>query len=403
MSDILEMPTLLSQGYGQIAKMIMADERMTCEAKCIYSLLASFSGAGCAPYPSVEYQLRKLHLSRQRYYRHRRFLTAFGYLVIEQTRDDSHRGNNRYVLSYAPKVNTVELARLRDEWGDKLDPYLAPEKVEALLAAEPREAWEGFERNTRSELRSQNVTVGDDSRNPRSELRSQNATVAIAQESPRSELQSRFLTVENVTTNINRINNGEKQACRPVFPAPPGAGKRAAESRRAPSKAGGQEERREKDRHEPDGFEELAASWPKPVRDRAAAAEAYAAALASGLDPSGIKRAAERYLKAYRAEHPEGEIRYFKQLGPWLLAQDGLGFYARRPKAKRRRPDEPAPSGGGADRNRARSVKLAELSACELRARLAGDEDAADRAAAQREALLAEIEQEGKGGAPCRC
>lgn len=385
MSDILEMPTLLSQGYGQIAKMIMADERMTCEAKCIYSLLASFSGAGCAPYPSVEYQLRKLHLSRQRYYRHRRFLTAFGYLVIEQTRDDSHRGNNRYVLSYAPKVNTVELARLRDEWGDKLDPYLAPEKVEALLAVEPREAWEGFERN------------------PRSELRSQNVTVAIAQENPRSELQSRFLTVENVTTNINRINNGEKQACRPVFPAPPRAGKPAAESRCAPSKAGGQAERRESARHEPEGFDELAASWPKPVRDREGAAEAYAAALASGLDPAGIKRAAERYLKAYRAEHPEGEIRYVKQLGPWLLAQDGLGFYARRPKAKPRRPCEPAPSGGGADRNRARSVKLAELSACELRARLAGDEDAADRAAAQREALLAEIEQEGKGGAPCRC
>lgn len=385
MSDILEMPTLLSQGYGQIAKMIMADERMTCEAKCIYSLLASFSGAGCAPYPSVEYQLRKLHLSRQRYYRHRRFLTAFGYLVIEQTRDDSHRGNNRYVLSYAPKVNTVELARLRDEWGDKLDPYLAPEKVEALLAAEPREAWEGFERNTRSELQSQNVTV------------------AIAQENPRSELQSRFLTVENVTTNINRINNGEKQACRPVFPAPPRAGKPAAESRCAPSKAGGQAERRESARHEPEGFDELAASWPKPVRDREGAAEAYAAALASGLDPAGIKRAAERYLKAYRAEHPEGEIRYVKQLGPWLLAQDGLGFYARRPKAKPRRSCEPAPSGGGADRNRARSVKLAELSACELRARLAGDGDAADRAAAQREVLLAEIEQEGKGGAPCRC
>ena len=71
--DVLATPDLLSQGYGQIAKMIMADERMTCEAKCIYSLLASFSGGGCAPYPSVEYQLRKLHLSRQRYYRHRRF------------------------------------------------------------------------------------------------------------------------------------------------------------------------------------------------------------------------------------------------------------------------------------------------------------------------------------------
>lgn len=187
------------------------------------------------------------------------------------------------------------------------------------------------------------------------------------------------------------------------FPRPPRAGKPAAESRCAPSKAGGQAERRESARHEPEGFDELAASWPKPVRDREGAAEAYAAALASGLDPAGIKRAAERYLKAYRAEHPEGEIRYVKQLGPWLLAQDGLGFYARRPKEKRRRPSKPVPSCADAEPNRARSVKLAELSACELRARLAGDEDAADRAAAQREALLAEIEQEGKGGAPCRC
>ena len=46
MSDTLEMPTLLSQGYGQIAKMVTVDERMTCEAKCIYALLASFSGGG---------------------------------------------------------------------------------------------------------------------------------------------------------------------------------------------------------------------------------------------------------------------------------------------------------------------------------------------------------------------
>ena len=42
MSDTLVMPTLLSQGYGQIAKMVTVDERMTCEAKCIYALLAKF-------------------------------------------------------------------------------------------------------------------------------------------------------------------------------------------------------------------------------------------------------------------------------------------------------------------------------------------------------------------------
>lgn len=375
MSDTLVMPTLLSQGYGQIAKMVTVDERMTCEAKCIYALLASFSGGGTTAFPSIDFQCRVLHICRERYYKHRRFLTALGYLTVSQGKDGGKMLNNRYALSFAPKPDPAELAKLKEEWGPKLDKYISPALLASYGACEvPREA--------------DPAQVGGEngfSQNPRS--------------APRSE----FPTAEIPTTIINSVIIGEKQACRPVFPAPPGTGEPAAESRRAPSKAGGQAERREKACHEPEGFDELAASWPKPVRDREGAAEAYAAALASGLDPAGIKRAAERYLKAYRAEHPEGEIRYVKQLGPWLLAQDGLGFYARRPKEKRRLPGEPAPSCAGAKPNRARSVKLAELSACELRARLAGDEDAADRAAAQREALLAEIEQEGKGGAPCRC
>lgn len=328
--DVLAMPDLLSQGYGQIAKMIMADERMTCEAKCIYSLLASFSGGGCAPYPSVEYQLRKLHLSRQRYYRHRRFLTAFGYLVVEQTRDDSHRGNNRYVLSYAPKVDAGELARLRDEWGGKLDQYLAPEEVEALLAAERRGPREGSERNPRSELQSQNVTVGGDSRNPSSELRSQNVTVATPQENPRSELQSRFLTVENVTTNINTINKGKPD--QPASPAP------QVEAGEPPAAGGAAGE------PEPEGFAELAATWPKPVgaRERPECAEAYGRALAEGRTPRQVAEAAERYLRAYRAEHPGGEIRYVKRLKDWLVRQDGLMFYGKRPARRPpRRPEAP--------------------------------------------------------------
>ena len=396
MSDILEMPNLLSQGYGQIAKMVTVDERMTCEAKCIYALLASFSGGGTTAFPSIDYQCRVLHISKKRYYKHRRFLTALGYLTVIPNKNGGKITNNRYALSFAPNPDPVELARLKDEWGTKLDEFIPSD----LFASY------GVSDDSRKANADENDIENGPLQNPRSVPRCRFDTTVSdlgKQNNPRSVPRCRFAYKENSTTNINSLNNAEKQACRPVFPAPPGAGKPAAESRRAPSKAGGQAERREKPRHEPEGFDELAASWPKPVRDREGAAEAYAAALASGLDPAGIKRAAERYLKAYRAEHPEGEIRYVKQLGPWLLAQDGLGFYARRPKAKPRRSCEPAPSGGGADRNRARSVKLAELSACELRARLAGDEDAADRAAAQREALLAEIEQEGKGGAPCRC
>ena len=64
MSDTLVMPTLLSQGYGQIAKMVTVDERMTCEAKCIYALLASFSGGGTTAFPSIDFQCRVLHICR---------------------------------------------------------------------------------------------------------------------------------------------------------------------------------------------------------------------------------------------------------------------------------------------------------------------------------------------------
>ena len=95
---------------------------------------------------------------------------------------------------------------------------------------------------------------------------------------------------------------------------------------------------------EPEGFAELAASWPKPVpgAQRADCAEAYRRALAEGRTPRQVADAAERYLAAYRAEHPNGEIRYVKRLKDWLERQDGLGFYGKRPSRRPlRRPETP--------------------------------------------------------------
>ena len=141
MSDTLVMPTLLSQGYGQIAKMVTVDERMTCEAKCIYALLASFSGGGTTAFPSIDFQCRVLHICRERYYKHRRFLTALGYLTVSQGKDGGKMLNNRYALSFAPKPDPAELAKLKEEWGPKLDKYISPALLASYGACEvPREA-----------------------------------------------------------------------------------------------------------------------------------------------------------------------------------------------------------------------------------------------------------------------
>lgn len=214
MSDTLVMPTLLSQGYGQIAKMVTVDERMTCEAKCIYALLASFSGGGTTAFPSIDFQCRVLHICRDRYYKHRRFLTALGYLTVSQDKDGGKMSNNRYALSFAPKPDPAELAKLKEEWGPKLDKYISP----ALLASYgacgvPREA--------------DPARVGgenDFSQNPRSAPavgKPDHGADLGKRQNPRSVPQSEFPTTENPTTIINSVIIGEKQACRPVFPAPP--------------------------------------------------------------------------------------------------------------------------------------------------------------------------------------
>ena len=231
MSDTLVMPTLLSQGYGQIAKMVTVDERMTCEAKCIYALLASFSGGGTTAFPSIDFQCRVLHICRERYYKHRRFLTALGYLTVSQGKDGGKMLNNRYALSFAPKPDPAELAKLKEEWGPKLDKYISPALLASYGACEvPREAdpaqvggENGFSQNPRSAPAVGKPDHGAD---------------LGKQQNPRSAPQSEFPTAENPTTIINSVIIGEKQACRPVFPAPPGAGEPAAESCSAPSKAG---------------------------------------------------------------------------------------------------------------------------------------------------------------------
>ena len=319
--DVLVLPELFSKGYGQISKMIMCDTRLTCEAKCIYSLLASFSGAGNAPYPSVEYQCRTLHLGENRYYKHRRFLTAFGYLVIKQTHAGTRFASNRYELSFRPEIDAGELRKLREEWGDKLDQFIDPDAVRAILVAAAGAA----ERPQESPPRSPSLQ-NEGAESPRSAPSLQNEGT----ESPRSAPYLHFACTENEGTINNSLIKSKPD--QPASLAP------QVEAGGAPAAGGAAGE------PEPEGFAELAATWPKPVgaRERPECAEAYGRALAEGRTPRQVAEAAERYLRAYRAEHPGGEIRYVKRLKDWLVRQDGLMFYGKRPARRPlRRPEAP--------------------------------------------------------------
>lgn len=86
MVDILRVEGIMAQGYGINPKLIMRDKRLTPEAKAIYSYIASFAGGGNQAFPSREIMLSELQMSKDRYYKHLKYLTDADYIRIERTK-----------------------------------------------------------------------------------------------------------------------------------------------------------------------------------------------------------------------------------------------------------------------------------------------------------------------------
>ena len=69
-TNILEVEGINAQGFGMIAKMAMLDQRLTIEAKAIYSYFCSYAGGGSTAFPSVSKIVYDLKISKDRYYKH---------------------------------------------------------------------------------------------------------------------------------------------------------------------------------------------------------------------------------------------------------------------------------------------------------------------------------------------
>lgn len=86
-NSILVTQGLYCKGYGLVPKLFMEDTRLSPEAKCIYSYIASYAGAGMVAFPSVSRQIYHLNMSEKRYRKHRAQLVKYGYITIKQSRD----------------------------------------------------------------------------------------------------------------------------------------------------------------------------------------------------------------------------------------------------------------------------------------------------------------------------
>jgi hypothetical protein len=103
--DVLRVEGVKASGFGIIPKLAMQDKRLTIEAKSIYSYFCSFAGAGTTAFPSVSKICFDLNIGEDRYYKHFGLLKKYGYILVEQHKEESGRFiNNVYTLVEKPVI-----------------------------------------------------------------------------------------------------------------------------------------------------------------------------------------------------------------------------------------------------------------------------------------------------------
>lgn len=94
-------------GFGLTYQEVYLMDNLTIEAKAIYGMLCSYAGAGATAYPSVDFICRKLHISKDRFYKHMNLLVGAG--IVEKTTYKTERGtfaSNVYTL--IPNLQNTE-------------------------------------------------------------------------------------------------------------------------------------------------------------------------------------------------------------------------------------------------------------------------------------------------------
>ena len=94
----------MSQGFGLSPKIVMRDQRLTIEAKAIYSYIVSFAGGGNQSFPGRDMMVEELGISVKRYYKHLQLLIDCDYLRIEREKGENGMfGRNIYTIVANPE------------------------------------------------------------------------------------------------------------------------------------------------------------------------------------------------------------------------------------------------------------------------------------------------------------
>lgn len=114
-NDLLRVEGIMSQGFGLSPKIVMRDQRLSIEAKAIYSYIVSFAGGGNQSFPGRDMMVEELGISVKRYYKHLQLLIDCDYLRIEREKGENGMfGRNIYTIVANPESDYTVSDTVKD-------------------------------------------------------------------------------------------------------------------------------------------------------------------------------------------------------------------------------------------------------------------------------------------------
>lgn len=103
--NILVFDNIFSRGYGFSPQVLTRLPQLSIEAKGLYSYFSSFAGQGGVAFPSTQTILKETNISKNRFYKYRDELEAWGFITVE-VRNTRHGRQTVYHLPVEPKPSS---------------------------------------------------------------------------------------------------------------------------------------------------------------------------------------------------------------------------------------------------------------------------------------------------------
>lgn len=339
--NVLVFDNIFSRGYGFSPQVLTRLPQLSIEAKGLYSYFSSFAGQGGVAFPSTQTILKETNISKNRFYKYRDELEAWGFITVE-IQNTRHGRRTVYHLPVEPKptdkvhdlIDAAAQARMHkvnNLPNAHVDNFSAPN-----CCGKP--CLDGYPQTAGQEPRPQNEDLAYPCPQNQDDPRPQNEDMLNIVKSNKGKVSNDLSS--GVVDNSGSVGVG----------ADAGSGSRTADDAgnkthdaRLRSLSGAEAPIDTLARslrnfglsdEESRAFAELrnlSIKEPQPKREHQAM-QLFAKRLREGYLPAQILAAYDRYTQDYKESNTSP--RFAMQLDDWLRKESGFKFYAGKPRGR---------------------------------------------------------------------